>query len=529
MLRFPPGTDSCHHRWWRGSRAHRAATLLLLLAVAGCSHRGELPRPAPATLSPGSPLLDRSMPLGDAWLRHHLILGDYTSALNVLESRRGVPGDRLWRTLQKALVLHAAGEYTASNAAFEWAEIEADLRYTRSATRAAGSLVVNDRVLAFMPSSSEMRMIPYYRMLNYLALDDLGSAAVEARKANSLLARLERRGDTGCREDAMVRYLAGLVLSSSGDRNDALVALRHAEHGLRECGDGAERAVPHALGVDLVRVARSLGISEVADSAAERYSVSALPGAGGELLLLVEHGFVAHRVEEALHVPIYPADLTGVEDDDEGSILAAAARITARLAGNAVERAHWGSALDDHPITQLAHAMDGAYVLRLSWPAARRGYQGPEVRVWVNDSLATVTRVGDLSALSEHELEAQRVAAVTRMVARGIAKYMISREAEKKGEKKGGEVAGFLIGRLTNLAANELERADTRSWSLLPDQVSMVRAHLPEGEHQVRVEVIGAGGQLLEERDLGLIQISAPGQLVLRSERIWSSGPGVVH
>ncbi|CAN5733974.1 hypothetical protein BH23GEM6_BH23GEM6_16420 [soil metagenome] len=529
MHRLPIDTYHARGGWLRGFFARTAATLLLLVAVVGCSYRGDLPRPAPEMLTAGSPLLDRSMPVGDAWLRHHLMLGEYTSALNVLESNRGVTGDKLWRGLQKALVLHTAGEYAASNAAFDWAEIEADRRYTRSATRAAGSLVINDRVLAFTPSSSEMRMIPYYRMLNYLALDDLGSAAVEARKANSLLARLERRGDTGCREDAMVRYLAGLVLSSAGDRNDALVSLRQAELGLRECGNAGYCGVSQALGVDLVRVARSLGISEVADSAAERYSVSALPNQGGELLLLVEHGFVAHRVEEALHVHIYPADLNGVEDDDEESIFAAAARITARLAGNAVERAHWGSALDDHPITQLAHAMDGAYVLRLSWPTARRGVHGPEVRVWVNDSLATVTTVGDLSALSVHELEAQRIAAITRMVARGITKYLISREAEKKAEKKGGEVAGFLLGRLTNLAANELERADTRSWSLLPDQVSMVRAHLPEGEHNVRVEVLGSGGQLLEERDLGMIQITSAGQLVLRSERIWSSGSVAVR
>jgi hypothetical protein len=269
-----------------------------------------------------------------------------------------------------------------------------------------------------------------------------------------------------------------------------------------------------------VRVARRLGITEVADSAAQRYAITTLPSAGGELLLLVEHGFVAYRVQEALHVPIYPTDFNGLDEDDEDGIMAAAARITARLTDSAVERARWGSTLDDHPISQLAHALDGAHVLRLAWPVSRRTAQGPEVRVWVNDSLVTVTRVGDLSSLSESELHARRLAMTTRMVARGMARYLVSREAEKATEKKHGEVAGFLMGRFTNLVANELERADTRSWSLLPDQVSMVRAHLPVGDHRVRLEVVGSSGELLEARDFGTLRVAA-GDLVLRSERVW--------
>jgi uncharacterized protein len=518
LSRWVPHSDRCFEAGLgRPGTLLRAAALVLLVAVTGCAYRGSLSRPAPETLPAGSPLRDRSMSDGDAWLRHHLILGEYADALSVLERRQGVPGDRLWRTLQKALVLHHAGEFEASNAAFEWAEIEADLRYTRSVSRAAGALLVSDRVLAFTPTASELGMIPYYRMLNYLALDDLQGAAVEARKAVTLLARLNRPARMACREDAMVRYMAGLVLSSAGERNDALVALRQAELGFRECEPAAH--VPEAVGVDLVRVARSLGITEVADSAAARYAIGAIPSGSGELLLLVEHGFVAHRVEEALHVPIFPDDLEGVDGDDADGIFTAAGRVTARLLGNAVERAQWGAARDDHPAVRLGHALEGAYILRLAWPQSRRSASEPEVRVWVNDSLATAVRVGDLSTLSEQELEAERVASVTRMVARGIAKYLVSREAERGAEKKGGEVAGFLVGRLTNLAANELERADTRSWSLLPDRVSMVRAHLPEGEHRVRVEIVGAGGAVLETRDLGSIRVRAGG-LSLRSERV---------
>jgi uncharacterized protein len=502
-------------------RAAGAALLLLLLLVAGgCAHRGAaLARPAPESLPPGSPLRDRSMDDGDAWLRHHLMFAEYDRALTLLERRSAAPDDRLWRALQRGLVLHQAGEFAASNAAFEWAEVEADLRYTRSLSRGAASLLVNDRMLAFTPSRAELAMIPYYRMLNYLGTGEMEGAAVEARKANALLNRLERRDDARCHEDAMVRYLAGLVLAAAGDRNDALVSLRLAEQAFDGCS-GAGVRVPGAIGSDLVRVSRSLGISEVADSAAARYAVEVLPAAGGELVLLLEHGFVAHRVEQAIHVPIFPQDLEGLSGDDEGGVLEAAGVIAARLLDGAVQRAHWGSSLYDHPAVQVAQALEGAYVLRLAWPVARRGEAPPQLRVFVNDSPATVTTVGDLSTLSEQELEGRQLAVLSRMVARGLTKYLVSREAERRAERKGGELAGFLVGRLTNLAANELERADTRSWSLLPDQVSMVRAHLPPGEHHLRVEVLDSRGALLQERDLGTVRIGA-GELVMRSERVW--------
>lgn len=500
--------------------------LLLMVAFGGCAHRGGLARPAPETLPHGSPLRNPTIPDGDAWLRHHLMFGEYDRALTLLDGKRGATGDALWRALQRGLVLHQAGQYGKSNAAFEWAEVEADRRYTRSATRAVGSVAVSDRVLAFTPSTAELAMIPYYRMLNYIGMRDLESAAVEARKANTLLSRLERRDDARCREDAMVRYLSGLVLGAAGDRNDALVALRHAELAFRGCDGAAGVRVPDAIGADLVRVARSLGISEVADSAAERYSVTAaLADGAGDLVLLVEHGFVAHRVEEALYVPIFPDDVEGLDDEDESGILEAAARITARLLNNVAERGRWGSAWDDHPAVQVAHALDGAYILRLAWAEPRRDGIAPVLRVWVNDSLAAVTPVGDLSTLAEHEMEARRAAMITRMVARGITKYVISRSAEKKTEKKHGEVAGFVMGRLINLAANELERADTRSWSLLPDGVSLVRTQLAEGEHRIRVEVLGPGGELVEMRDLGMVRVAA-GELVLRNERVWS---GIGH
>jgi hypothetical protein len=501
-------------------------TLALLLLLGGCAHGGApLVRPEPASLPAGSPLLSREVGDEHAWVRHHLMLGEFERALDVLRDSPVAPSDRLVRALQEGVVLHHSRDFERSNEALEWAEREADRRFTRSVSRAAGSLLASDRVLAYSPSAAELAMIPYYRMLNYLAMGDVQGAVVESRKANALLARLEREPGDRCQEDGLLLYLAGLVQRAGGERADALVSLRQAERSLGACEIPAPAA---AVASDLVREARALGLGEVADSVARRHALEEPPVAegAGDLVLLVEHGFVTHRAERALHVPIFAEEIEGLEGDDEEEVAAAAARISERMLHNLWEQAAWGRSWDDERHVQWASALSGAYVLRLAWPVARREASRPAaVRVWVGDSLASVVPAGDLSAVVQREMEEQRPAVLARLVARGLAKFLVSREVEREAEDRGGELAGFLVGRLSNLAANELERADTRSWSLLPDRISLVRARLPEGTYPVRVESLGADGQVLASRELAPVVIRK-GALELRSERVWGSERG---
>src|SRR5690606_10407732 len=179
-----------------------------------------------------------------------------------------------------------------------------------SLSRELGSILVNDRVLAYTPTGGELAMIPYYRMLNHMALGDVEGALVESRKANALLFRMKGEALRRCNEDAMVQYLAGLVQFSGGELNDALVSLRQAEQGISGC-PGAGGAAGAAVAADLVRAAGAAGMPELADSIAGRYGIEdRLPGTDtGDLLVVVEHGFVAHRTQEALHVPIPTGDL----------------------------------------------------------------------------------------------------------------------------------------------------------------------------------------------------------------------------
>ncbi|HYW08514.1 MAG TPA: hypothetical protein VE913_16260, partial [Longimicrobium sp.] len=412
-----------------------AVAVLLAVALAGCAGGGHYPaRPAPETLAAGSPLLSESLGPTDAWLRHYLMTDKADSALSLLRRERVAPRDALLRHLQLGVVLHHAGEWAESNAAFEWAEGEAERRYTRSVTQSAAMLLVNDGVVAYTPPPAEMAMIPYYRMLNYLALEDGAESVVEARKANAYLERIRQGAGEPCVGEGFVQYLTGLVYDGAGERRDALVSYRQAERGYDSCSGGA---VPAPLGADLYRAARAAGVADVADSAAARYRVAGTAvNGGGELVVLVEQGWVAHRAPTDIHLPIPRNEMEALESGDAGLITEAAGRLSAHLLGNVMEQARWGSTTDER--YQLEDAANGAYIMKMAWPASRLEACAPRsIRLVVNgDTVEPPASASDLSAAVTRRWDAQRPGMLSRMVARGLTKYVVGRAAERKAEKQ---------------------------------------------------------------------------------------------
>ncbi len=510
----------------RAARAALAATLLPVLAA--CAGRGAYPaRPAPESLPGNSPLLSRSLGETDAWLRYYLMEGKPDSALRMLSDESRVrPRDELLRRLQMGVVLHAAGKWEESNAAFAWAEAEAEARWTRSLAQQAGSMLLNDAAVDYVPAPGELAMIPYYRLLNYLAVGSGDDALVEARKASALLGRLsEERAP--CVGDGFVHYLAGVAFRGAGERNDALVAYRNAERAFGACAGRDEARSPGWLGTDLYRAAVEAGVREVADSALSRYRLDPARAAASddaELVVFVENGWVAHRSSADIHVPIFPDQMRELEGEG-GNVLTAAAQVVERLVGNLAEQSYWGEALDERAEFQLGDALSGAYVMKLAWPEYRlESAQAPRVRVRVNESAEDVPVVQDVSAVMFRRWAAQRPGVFTRLVGRGILKYMTVRELEKKAAKE-DESLGWLVGRVGNALGNAMERADTRSWSLLPDRISVARFSLPPGQHRVTLEVLGSGGEVAETVDLGTVELAPRGTLIL-NRRVWGTEMG---
>jgi len=531
---------------------------------------------------------------------------------------RGNIGDELLRLMHRGLLLHYAGRYEESNEVLQRAEALIDDRYTRSVSLALLSMVTSDRALAWLPTDTERLMVNYYGALNYLALGDAEEAAVEARRMSRIL---ELQEDEEFDPDEIVmreflRYFAGAVFEASGNRNDAAVAYRHvwspsdaiAASPLRprfldlygEDWQEEPRAEP-ALDFDaaLDSIMAQLADSAAAASPAQSPEVPAAgmgdlppapladPGSpapigevGGDVVVLVEHGFVAHRVERSLNVPVFPVEADALHSGNPDVRYAAASCVASRAFQDrhdfsqilAESGTDWrGTAGGKCIVPGAGRSANGSggqerdvYLMRVAWPEmvssglpadvsvlglAIAADAGP-MQTAALDSLAvpgapdaladlaagisapegeaagearprpTVARpgmVGSVSRAVTDEFEDMLGGILIKAVARTALKYELARGIEKELDEE-SEILGDIAFLTANAAAALFERADTRSWHLLPDEVSVVRLRLPPGAHALALEVETGGGTLLI--DLGEVAVRNGGVRVL-SARVW--------
>jgi hypothetical protein len=480
--------------------------------------------------------------------------------------QKSAPDDEMLHALYHGVLAYHAGRYAESARALDIAAHIADERMTLSLSRAALSLVTSDLALQYAPGRTERLMIPYYAALARMRMGDREGAAVEARRLSMLLQRFDDEGaapDPALR--ATLRYVAGAVFEWSGERGDADVAFRNAA----------------ALDPSLAPYRGSAG--------------------SGTVLIVLEQGFVAHRVEQGLAVMLLPEEVHAIAHggaDDKAlaslfvagriidhttrgpyasthtaggqwhrsgtlhvpapdrSLLPAALRRTVACTSTAAAatavvdtvqasaasrtataaqtspdtsrvvpgpgridrgqavRTQAGSQAGAQTGTQAGSQAGAAtrggrtdeagrecttadrqvedlpYLLRVAWPAYRSEHRPQTARVIAGADTTAFVRFADISGGVVADFEKERAALLARTVARSTAKLALTKGAERRLEER-SEVAGRIVSLLGNVSTALLERADTRSWHLLPAGVSVVRLELPAGDHDLTVDIGG--------------------------------------
>jgi hypothetical protein len=480
-------------------KAGGVAALAAALLLTGCA----------STFS-GYDLAPNGLPRAEDALRRELVDRPEDAYATVLEGGRDLPDDDLLRLLYAATAARYAGAYLDGGHLLDLASYLAEDRRTMSVSRQALSMVTSDRALAYVPGRTERLVIPYLAATTFLAAGDLGGAVVEARRIEALL---DREGlPAGAASDGDIpvdrrffHTFAGVIFEAAGEWNDASVAYRRA--GL---DDGALEGRPAP-----------------ADST-------------GEVVVVVESGFVPHRVEQSVAVMLPPWQVHRLTEGSAGEKVAAATEAAAhvllaaqRLYGDrsAYYRDHgyrrevrldpWdhpdcGRRKDDRCVETTDET---PYLLRISWPVLYQPTAPPPV-VQIRAGELGVDAVArlDVAAGVRDDFADDRGAMLARTVLRATSKMALTSAAREAVEKK-DEVAGEVVGILANLGTFLTERADTRCWHLLPAQVSLVRLRLPAGTHHLEAELGGdarEGGFL----SLGTVRVE-PGRTTFVTHRIW--------
>lgn len=330
------------------------------------------------------------------------------------------------------------------------------------------AVVVNDNAQTYKGELYERGFVHAFQALNFLMEHDLEGAAVEVRRLDLVqkmaLQKHEKKlveaadqdkksgvDMTKANEQIEQRlwkmnekvkslkqgfvsgygyYISGLIYELRGEINDAYIDYKKALEVAPE---------NPVIQRDVLRLGTKLGFK----AETERLQRS-LPNqvykpqdtsGKGEVVLLIEQGFVPRKLEVSL--PIYKYN---------GELLM-------------ISLPAYNQFADYHAMVEV---MGGDQAL-----------------------LSNVYPVTEVQAMAAKALSDEMPAILTRQVARAMAKSQMQNKARKEAE-----TVGLIIGNLYSLIT---ERADLRSWLTLPSQTDIARFYLPEGEQHILLRNIHTG------------------------------------
>lgn len=376
---------------------------------------------------------------GFAKVEQEVSTRNVTGAMAALDTLQLTGTDQMLHHLNKAVLLRLQGEFAASNRELDVAKRMMESLEAISMAEQLGSVTVNDTLKAYEGIDYEQLLIYAFKSLNYLQLDDVSAAAVEARQFDIGLRLLqEKNPDAKYLDGAFVRYLNGMIYEAVGERDSARIEYTKA---LQAYAAQGTIPAPNALKADLARIEKS---------AAKKSDKTKT----GEVVFFLHNGLGPSLSEKFIDIP------------------------------------------NINPAVALP-------ILRLALPKhMSRAVPVARVELSNNTLKASSERVEDVNLLAQNSMNARLPAIQTRALARLIVREIAKKTAKEQSDQASAQLGplGSLLGLALDVGSIVAERADTRTWSLLPGDIHLARLQLPEGAHEVKAEFFNATNKLLDTR-----------------------------
>ena len=374
-------------------------------------------------------------------MRDNLLTGRTDLARQTAEEKDQDQDDVL-ASLNKGMLRRMTNDYVGSNQIFEIAKQRMESLYGISISDAAASVTINDAVRDYKGDRYEQILLHAYMAMNYLQLSELDSARVEILQADVKMMEWGEQPD----EDPFVRYLAGMIYEALGENDQALVSYRKARDVYIATRNEQLITVPVMLKKDLLRLLADQGLRDEyrklkSEFGLANFKPAELSDNFGELIVILNNGLAPIR--------------------EESSIMTYSPEVQSNV--------------------------------RIAFPVYK--YESTPVnkaRLKTSEKIFDLETVENIDRLARQALDDDMPLVMARAIARAVVKYQSQKNAHEQHA-----LAGFLL-TVTNLAT---ERADTRSWTTLPQEIQLTRVVLPVGQQEVSIEIVNAAGRVIDSID----------------------------
>jgi len=374
-------------------------------------------------------------------MREGLLIGKPELSLAIAE-QDDLQQKEVIASLDKGMLRRMNDDFAGSNQIFEVAKKQIEALYGISITENLASMTINDTMRGYEGDRYEQLLLHAFMAMNYIQLGQIDGARVEMLQAN---VKMMEWGDEP-EEDAFLRYLEGIIYESLGEYDNALISYRKAYTVYKENAGVVYPATPMVLKKDLLRLLAWQGLSSEYKAYAEEFNLSeykpAKPSSDhGELIVILNNGLAPVRSEAA--IPIFSSEIQ--------------------------------------------------QNLRVAFPV----YQETKKLLYtplveVNGKEYGLETAEDVDALARHSLAQEMPEIMARATARAVVKYNTQHTANDNSA-----LAGLLM-TVTNMVT---ERADTRSWTTLPQAIQIQRILLPVGEYRLKIQMLNVAGQVVDVID----------------------------
>jgi hypothetical protein len=398
--------------------------------------------------------------------------------------------DRILYYLDAGMLCHYNAHWGESNELLTQAEYAIEEAYTRSVSKAATSIMLNDNALEYAGEDYENIYLNVFKAINFLQQGAFDPAFVEVRRISDKLNLLEDKyakmateynkstrssgtdktfqpGQVRFHNSALARYMSMLMYRTEGRRDDARIDLEKAA----DAWGAAREVYPFPLPSFALALAPS-------------------PDAYAKLNVFGFYGRSPDKLASTLYIHTQPDSVT---------IMTTQQQSAGKTEMTALEVIPWG----------IGNVLPAGTTIKFQMPYMKmRGSQVGRAVLYLNGYAVTdLQPLESIEAVARETFRIKEPLIFLKTITRVIGKTIVKAKAmeELKKHKDGQYVPGFLV----DMAVAATENADLRVGQFFPAVAAISEVEVPVGEHRATVVYFDKAGNRLYQDELGTVQVRA--------------------